>query len=65
MKYSFVMTINSAYMEALLMDMLAEPELVDELLDRIIDYNLGVVDIVSQYPIDCVLFGDDWGMQKG
>jgi uroporphyrinogen decarboxylase len=20
---------------------------------------------VSQYPIDCVFFGDDWGMQKG
>ena len=52
-------------MEALLMDMLAESEFVDELLDRFINYNLGVVDIVAQYPIDCVLFGDNWGMQKG
>ena len=52
-------------MEELLCDMLDEPEFVDELLDRIVEYNLKVVDIVSQYPIDCVFFGDDWGMQKG
>lgn len=52
-------------MENLLCDMLAEPEFVDELLDRIVEYNLKVVDIVSEYPIDCIFFGDDWGMQKG
>ena len=52
-------------MEELLCDMIEEPEFVDELMDRIVEYNLKVVDIVSQYPIDCVFFGDDWGMQKG
>jgi len=52
-------------MEELLCDMIEEPEFVDELLDKIVQYNLKVVDIVSQYPIDCVFFGDDWGMQKG
>ena len=52
-------------MEELLCDMIEEPEFVEELLDRIVEYNLKVVDIVSQYPIDCVFFGDDWGMQKG
>lgn len=52
-------------MEELLCDMLEEPEFVDELLDRIVEYNLKVVDIVSQYPVDCIFFGDDWGMQKG
>ena len=52
-------------MEELLCDMVDEEAFVDELLDRIVDYNLRVVDIVCQYPIDCVFFGDDWGMQKG
>lgn len=52
-------------MEDLLCDMLTEQEFADELLDRIVDYNLAVVDIVSEYPIDCLFFGDDWGMQKG
>lgn len=51
-------------MEELLCDMIAEPEFVDELLDRIVEYNMAVVDIVSEYPIDAVLYGDDWGMQK-
>ena len=52
-------------MENLLCDMLTEPDFVDALLDRIVEYNLKVVDIVSEYPIDCIFFGDDWGMQKG
>ena len=52
-------------MEELLCDMIADEGFVDELMDHIVSYNLKVVDIVSQYPIDCVFFGDDWGMQKG
>ena len=52
-------------MENLLCDMVEEPEFVDELLDRIVEYNLKVVDIACEYPIDCIFFGDDWGMQKG
>ena len=52
-------------MENLLCDMMDEPDFVDDLMDQIVRYNLRVIDIVSQYPIDCVFFGDDWGMQKG
>jgi len=52
-------------MQELLCDMIDEPDFVDELLDRITAYNLAVVDIAAQYPIDGILFGDDWGMQKG
>lgn len=48
-----------------LMDFLEEPEFIDEMLDRIVEYNCKVVDIVAQYPIDCIFFGDDWGQQKG
>lgn len=52
-------------MEELLMDMIADPDFVDALMDKIVDYNLKVVDIVAEYPIDCIFFGDDWGMQQG
>ena len=52
-------------MEDILCDFIAEPGFADALLDRIVDYNLKVVDIVAQYPIDCIFFGDDWGQQKG
>jgi len=52
-------------MEDILCDMVAEPEFLDELLDRIVDYNMAVVEIASQYPIDGIMYGDDWGMQKG
>ena len=48
-----------------LMDFLLEPEFIHEALDKIVEYNCKVVDIVCQYPIDCIFFGDDWGQQKG
>jgi uroporphyrinogen decarboxylase len=52
-------------MEDLLMDFMLNPDFVDDLLDRITAYNLAVVDIVAEYPIDCIFFGDDWGQQQG
>ena len=52
-------------MESLLMDFIQEEEFVDELLDAILEYNLGVIELAAQYPIDCIMFGDDWGQQKG
>lgn len=52
-------------MENLLMDMVEEPESVHELLDAIVNYNLKIIDISLGYPIDGIMFGDDWGQQKG
>lgn len=52
-------------MENLLMDMIAETEFVDELLDAITDYNLKIIDIALEYDIDGFHFGDDWGQQSG
>jgi uroporphyrinogen decarboxylase len=52
-------------MPELLMDFILNPDFVDELLKRITDYNLAVIDIVAEYPIDCIFFGDDWGQQSG
>lgn len=52
-------------MENALVYMLTEPEFTHELLDRIRDFNLQVIDILNEYPLDAVYFGDDWGQQKG
>nr|MBP8990148.1 uroporphyrinogen decarboxylase [Clostridia bacterium] len=52
-------------MENLLMDMVLEPDFVDELLQAILTYHLKVIDIALQYDIDGFHFGDDWGQQKG
>ena len=48
-----------------LVDFIEEPEFMHELLDKIVEYNCKVVDIVAEYPIDCIFFGDDWGQQNG
>lgn len=52
-------------MENLLVYMLEEPEFVHELMGRICERNLRILDIALEYPIDCFHFGDDWGQQKG
>jgi len=52
-------------MPELLVDMLEAPSFVDHLLDRLTEFNLGILDEVLRWPIDGVLFGDDWGQQRG
>lgn len=52
-------------MEELLIDFKINPEFAQELLDKIVEYNLAVVEIVAEYDIDCIFYGDDWGQQKG
>ncbi|NLG48513.1 MAG: uroporphyrinogen decarboxylase [Chloroflexi bacterium] len=52
-------------MENLLCDMVLHPRFVDDLLDKILEFNLKVLDQVVQYDLDCIRFGDDWGQQNG
>lgn len=52
-------------MENVLMDMIEEPDFVEELLDTIADYNIKIIDIALEYDIDGFKFGDDWGQQSG
>ena len=52
-------------MENLLCDMIAEPEFVHELLGKITERNLALIDIALQHDFDGFYFGDDWGQQKG
>jgi uroporphyrinogen decarboxylase len=52
-------------MENLLVDFLTEPVFVNRLFDRLFQYNLKGIQIAAQYDIDAIMFGDDWGQQKG
>jgi len=52
-------------MEDALVYMISEPEFVHALLDRILAFNIKVLDIFNDYPFDGIYFGDDWGQQKG
>ena len=52
-------------MEDALIYMITEKEFVHELLDKICEFNLKVIDIYNEYPFDGIYFGDDWGQQKG
>lgn len=48
-----------------LADFLLYPRFTHELMDRILEFNLEVIDILCQYPVDCFHIGDDWGRQSG
>ena len=54
-----------AGMEPLLMAMVDDTRFVNELLDRILDFNLKLIEKACSYPIDAMRFGDDWGHQRG
>jgi uroporphyrinogen decarboxylase len=54
-----------AGMENLLMAMVADPRFVEALLDRILDFNLAVIENACTHEIDIFRFGDDWGHQRG
>jgi uroporphyrinogen decarboxylase len=45
--------------------MVERPGFADELLDRICEFNLALIEQGCQFAIDCVRFGDDWGSQRG
>jgi uroporphyrinogen decarboxylase len=51
--------------ENVLMDSILHPEFYEELLDRIIEMQIPLVDKLCTLPIDGVFFGDDWGDQRG
>ena len=51
--------------ENALVDMVAEPEAYAELLDCLTDLYVGLIRETATLPIDGILFGDDWGEQRG
>ncbi len=52
-------------MQNLMMDFYDAPGFVEELLNTIADYNIAQIQGALRYDIDAVLFGDDWGQQRG
>lgn len=52
-------------MEDALVYMITDPDFVHAILDKILEFNLRVLDIFNEYPFDGIYFGDDWGQQKG
>jgi len=51
--------------ENALMDAIAEPDFYEEMLDRLTELYLAFVEYTVDLPIDGILFGDDWGDQRG
>jgi uroporphyrinogen decarboxylase len=51
--------------ENFLMDMVERPGFAHELLDRICELNLALIDQACRFEFDMVRFGDDWGAQRG
>lgn len=52
-------------MADLMVDMLEAPAFVDELFDALMEFDLAIVAEMVKYDIDGILFGDDWGQQRG
>jgi uroporphyrinogen decarboxylase len=51
--------------ESILMDAIEEPAFFEEALDRLMHLYLAFVRYTVELPVDAVLFGDDWGDQRG
>jgi uroporphyrinogen decarboxylase len=51
--------------ETLLLDTVENPGFFEEALDRIMELYLTFVDYTCELPVDAILFGDDWGDQRG
>ena len=54
-----------AGMENLLVAMCADKRFAHALFDRILEFNLSIIDHACSYGIDAMYFGDDWGHQRG
>lgn len=51
--------------ENALMDVIAAPDFYEEMLDKLTENYLQFVAYTTDLPIDAILFGDDWGDQRG
>ena len=54
-----------AGMDNVLMAMVADSRFANRLLDRILEYNLRLIEHACSCGIDAMMFGDDWGSQRG
>jgi uroporphyrinogen decarboxylase len=54
-----------AGMQELLIAMVDNKRFAHELFDRILSFNLRIIEHACSFDIDAMRFGDDWGMQNG
>ncbi|HSW00370.1 MAG TPA: uroporphyrinogen decarboxylase family protein [Sedimentisphaerales bacterium] len=54
-----------AGMEAVLMAMVCDKPFANALLDRIVEFNLAIIENACTKNVDIFRFGDDWGHQRG
>jgi len=54
-----------AGMENVLMAMVDDAGFAEALLDRILEFNLAIIENACAHDIDIFRFGDDWGQQRG
>jgi uroporphyrinogen decarboxylase len=54
-----------AGMENVLMAMVADKKSAHTLLDRILEFNLAIIENACAHDVDIFRFGDDWGHQRG
>jgi uroporphyrinogen decarboxylase len=52
-------------MENFLMAMIDDKPFANRLLDRILEFNLRIIENACSNPIQGMMFGDDWGQQRG
>lgn len=52
-------------MQELFMAMVLDKKFVHALLDKILEFNLQIIENACSYDIDAMRFGDDWGGQNG
>jgi uroporphyrinogen decarboxylase len=48
-----------------LADAAAQPEFYEELMEAVAEHQLAIVDRLLELPVDGIMFGDDWGYQRG
>jgi uroporphyrinogen decarboxylase len=61
----FEVSWNLRGFENVMMDTVAEPDFYEEMLDRLTDLYLTFVEYTVDLPVDAIMFGDDWGDQRG
>jgi len=61
----FEVSWNLRGFENVMMDTVAEPDFYEEMLDKLTDLYLAFVEYTVDLPVDAIMFGDDWGDQRG
>jgi len=52
-------------MENVLCDMACDGKFIETFLDRLLEWDLNMMDYIVKYDVDGIFFGDDWGQQQG